>query len=106
MRAQEIRFLGKLAPHGAGNPEVTLLSRGVTVLESRSLGDSNQHLRLKLKAGNVTWSAIAFNQPCEAPAAGARVDVVYSLSADRYGPAFEGSGGALQLLVQDFAASG
>jgi single-stranded-DNA-specific exonuclease len=105
LRAQEIRFLGKLAPHGAGNPEVTLLSRGVTVVESRNLGDSNQHLRLRLKAGNVTWSAIAFNQPCEAPTAGARVDVVYSLSADRYGPAFEGNGGALQLLVQDFVAS-
>jgi single-stranded-DNA-specific exonuclease len=103
LRAQEIRFLGKLAPHGAGNPKVTLLSRGVTVLEARSLGENSRHLRLKLKDGNVTWSAIAFDRPGEVPAPGARIDVVYSLSVDRYGPTFEGGGGALQLLVEDLA---
>jgi hypothetical protein len=38
-----------------------------------------------------------------AAGAGSRVDVVYSLSADRYGPGEQG--GALQLQVQDLAPS-
>jgi single-stranded-DNA-specific exonuclease len=103
LRSQEIRWLGKLQPHGVGNQEAKLLSRGVTVVESKTLGEDGRHLRLKLKDGAVVWPAIAFSWESEAPAEGARVDVVYSLSADRYGPSEQG--GALQLGVVDLAPS-
>ncbi len=106
VRSQEIRFLGKLAPHGMGNPEVTLLSRGVTVMEAWTVGEDARHLRLKLKDGNVTWPAIAFDWAAATPIAGLVVDVVFSLSADRYGPSYDGGGGALQLSVEDMAVAG
>ena len=105
LRSQEIRFLGKLAPHGVGNPDVTLLSRKVPAVEASRVGEDGRHLRLRLKDGNVTWPAIAFDWTGETPGPGDCLDVVYSLSADRYGPAYEGAGGALQLTVEDLRIS-
>jgi single-stranded-DNA-specific exonuclease len=101
LRSQEIRWLGKLEPFGQANPEATLLSRNVLVSEARTVGEDGQHLRLKLKAGPVVWPAIAFRWEGELPQEGSRIDVVYSLSADRYGPS--DNGGALQLSVLDIA---
>ncbi len=103
LRSQEIRWLAKLQPHGQDNREATLLSRRVSVAEAKPVGEEGRHLRLKLKDGAVSWPAIAFDWQAEAPPEGSRVDVVYSLSADRYGPSEQG--GALQLSVLDLAPS-
>lgn len=101
LRSQEIRWLGKLAPHGQGNPDPTLLSRKVTVVEAKTVGADGAHMKLKLKSGAVSWPAIAFRWDRDLPEAGSSVDVVYSLSADSYGPSE--NGGALQLTVLDMA---
>jgi single-stranded-DNA-specific exonuclease len=101
LRSEEIRWMGRLEPHGQGNPDVTLLSRDVTVTESRKVGQEGQHLRLKLRHGAVVWPAIAFGWEGDVPSEGSRVDVVYSLSADRYGSSE--NGGALQLAIVDLA---
>ncbi|HEX5369626.1 MAG TPA: single-stranded-DNA-specific exonuclease RecJ, partial [Dehalococcoidia bacterium] len=103
LRSQEIRWMNKLQPFGQANPEVSLLSRNVVVTEAKTVGQEGRHLRLKLKAGAVSWPAIAFGWDREAPVEGSQVDLVYSLSADRYGPS--GNGGALQLNVVDLAPS-
>lgn len=103
LRSQEIRWLGKLEPHGQGNPDATLLSRKVTVVEAKTVGADDAHMRLKLKSGPVSWPAIAFRWEGDLPEAGSCVDVVYSLSADHYGPS--DNGGALQLTVLDMAAA-
>jgi single-stranded-DNA-specific exonuclease len=99
LRGQEIRWLQSFAPHGQGNPEPTFLSRGALVAEARVIGNDGRHLRLKLKDGTVTWPAVAFDQGDAALTApeGQRVDIVYSLAADRRG------GGALELRVKDLA---
>jgi single-stranded-DNA-specific exonuclease len=103
LRSQEIRWLGQLEPHGQGNPQASLLSRNVSVVEAKNVGNGDRHLRLKLKSGAVVWPAIAFGWEGEVPAEGSHIDVVYSLSADRYGPSE--NGGALQLSVLDLAPS-
>jgi len=103
LRSQEIRWMGKLAPFGQGNPDVTLLSRGVTVVDSKEVGEEGRHLRLKLRQGNLVWPAIAFGWEGDVPAEGSRVDIVYSLSADRFGPSE--NGGALQLGLLDLRPS-
>ena len=103
LRSDEIRWLGKLQPYGMGNPEPRLLSRNVTVVEARGVGQNSQHLRLKLKSGAVVWPAICFGWEGDIPAEGSHVDLVYSLSSDRYGPGEQG--GALQLTVVDLAPS-
>ncbi|HWO93498.1 MAG TPA: single-stranded-DNA-specific exonuclease RecJ, partial [Dehalococcoidia bacterium] len=99
LRGEDIRYIGKFAPFGIGNPEITLLSRGAEVLECRPVGGDGEHLRLKLRDQGITWPAIAFRQAASGLEPGTRADVVYSLTPD-IGPA-----GLLQLTVRDFALS-
>jgi single-stranded-DNA-specific exonuclease len=97
LRGEDIRWLQCFQPHGQDNPEPTFLSRGVSVADSRLLGNDGQHLRLKLKDGVVTWPAIAFGMGERAVEAGQHVDVVYSLASDRRGD------DALELRIKDLA---
>jgi single-stranded-DNA-specific exonuclease len=83
LRGEEIRWLARMAPHGIGNPEPTFLSRNVVVAERQNVGVDGKHLRLKLRDGAVSWPAIAFRQTGDGIEAGERIDLVYSLSADR-----------------------
>jgi single-stranded-DNA-specific exonuclease len=106
LRGHEIRLLSRMAPFGEGNPEPTFLSRGVEVVEAMTMGEDGKHLRLKLRDGNgagakVTWPAVAFGLGEADVREGQRIDVVYSLAADR-----RGEGMALELRVKDVAASG
>jgi len=66
------------------------------------VGDG-RHLKLKLKNGPVVWPGILFGWEGEIPVEGSHIDMVYSISADRYGPSI--GGGALQLSVLDIAPS-
>ena len=52
--------LKRLEPFGAGNPEPTLMLRGVTVVERRVVGDG--HLKLRLASQGRLFNAIAFRQ--------------------------------------------
>jgi single-stranded-DNA-specific exonuclease len=52
--------LEKLEPFGAGNPEPTLMLRGVSVVDRRIVGDG--HLKLRISAEGRIFSAIAFRQ--------------------------------------------
>jgi len=52
--------LKRLEPFGAGNPEPTLLMRGIRVLDRRMVGDG--HLKLSLSSDGQKFSAIAFRQ--------------------------------------------
>lgn len=55
--AHELR---RMEPFGAGNPEPTLIMRGVTVVERRIVGDG--HLKLRISAEGQVFNAIAFRQ--------------------------------------------
>ncbi len=55
-----VHELRRLEPFGAGNPEPTLMMRGITVVERRIVGDG--HLKLRLSAAGLTFNAIAFRQ--------------------------------------------
>jgi len=103
VRGREIKWLSKLEPHGMGNEDPALLSRGVTILDAWSVGDEGRHLRLKLKDGPVTWSGILFGWEAPPPPPGSRADIVYSFGTDRYGPDYAGAGSPMQLTLLDMA---
>ncbi len=100
LRGEEIRWLGRLGPHGIGNPEPVFFSRNVLVLERQAVGADGAHLRLKLRDGAVVWPAIAFRHDGDGVEEGARVDVVYSVSADRR------TSDGLELRVLDLRPAG
>jgi single-stranded-DNA-specific exonuclease len=99
LRGDEIRWLSRLAPHGIGNAEPSFLSRNVLVAERSQVGVDGAHLRLKLRDGAVSWPAIAFRQDGDGIDEGSRVDLVYTLGADRY------LSDGLQLRVEDVRRS-
>ncbi|MCH7998614.1 MAG: single-stranded-DNA-specific exonuclease RecJ [Chloroflexi bacterium] len=103
LRGKETRLLSQMGPFGQGNPEPTFLSRGVEVADCRIIGSDGKHLRMKLRdqygaGGGVTWPAIAFGLGEAGVREGQRLDVVYSLAADR-------RGNGLELRVKDVAAT-
>jgi single-stranded-DNA-specific exonuclease len=68
-----VEELQRMEPFGAGNPEPTLMMRGVTVEERRIVGDG--HLKLRLSASGQLFNAIAFRQ-AECPTDG-MLDVAF-----------------------------
>ena len=116
LRGPEIRLHSQMAPFGQGNPEPTFLSRGVEVVDCRAVGSDGQHLRLKLRDANpdshrgATWPAIAFGLSAQAGDVreGRRLDIVYSLTADRTqtGARRGSASGGLELRVKDLAPAG
>ena len=94
LRGEEIRWLARIGPFGIGNPQPMFLARGVTVMDARTVGNGDKHLKLRLRDGSITWPAIAFDMGAFPAGRGDRVDVVYALDLGR-------SDGQLEIRVED-----
>ena len=68
--------LGRLEPHGPANPQPIFLARDVTVVSHRVVGHS--HLKLALRQGTRTLSAIGFGMSELPVSLGSRIDVLFS----------------------------
>jgi single-stranded-DNA-specific exonuclease len=89
-----------LAPFGPGNPVPTFLSRGVEVLEQRTMGSGGEHLRMKLRQGGTVWDGVAFRLGNHTNELGAHIDVVYNVEEDNWSGKKQ-----LRLNIQDFKKS-
>ncbi len=90
----------QLAPFGRGNPLPIYLSREVKVTDCRTMGNSGEHLRLKLKQDDSRWDGVAFRLGnCLADVA-PTLDIVYNLEIDRW----QGKE-TLRLNILDFTPS-
>jgi single-stranded-DNA-specific exonuclease len=74
-----------LAPFGHGNPVPTFLSRGVEVMERRTMGNGNEHLRMKLKQAGSVWDSVAFRLGNHQGEFAPRINIVYNLEIDNWG---------------------
>jgi single-stranded-DNA-specific exonuclease len=91
----------RLAPFGHGNPVPLFLSRGVELLEQRTMGSSGEHLRMKLKQGGTVWDGVAFRLRDHLAEIAPRLDIVYNLEIDRWNGKEQ-----LRLNILDFKKSG
>jgi single-stranded-DNA-specific exonuclease len=74
-----LEALHLLEPHGAANPEPTLLARDVTVDTVRVVGDpARPHLKLRLRQDGRTLPAIGFGLGALPIRGGDRIDVVFT----------------------------
>jgi single-stranded-DNA-specific exonuclease len=87
--------IAQIEPTGEGNPEVVFISRNVPVVDSRQVG-GDQHLRLKLRVGRKTYTAIAFNQGNKFDPGMNHADLIYSLEKNEYNGLI-----STQLVVKD-----
>ena len=97
---QVMTLLRRLGPFGMGNPEPLFLTKGLPVVQSRTMG-AGKHLELKLKEGNMTWRAVGFGMGERMVEVGGMVDVVYTVQVDRW----QGED-VLQLHLRDFRPTG
>jgi single-stranded-DNA-specific exonuclease len=73
-----VRELETLAPFGKANARPTLVCAGLTVVQSRRVGDGS-HLKLSVRGeAGAEFGAIAFGMGERAPEPGARVHVAFS----------------------------
>lgn len=92
--------LAQLEPFGQANPQPTLMSAGVDVVDVRTRGGDGQHLSLLLrKDGGTTYEAIAFRlgHLADALRRHPRIDVLYTLEANEWQGEHK-----LQLKIKDF----
>ncbi len=87
----------KLSPFGRGNPPPSFLSRGVEVVDCRTMGSGGDHLRLKVKQGGFLWDAVGFGLGCHESEMGSLTDIVYNVEIDRWNGATR-----LRLNILDF----
>jgi single-stranded-DNA-specific exonuclease len=91
----------KMAPFGQGNRAPLFLSRGVNIGEHRTMGNSSQHLRFRLKQSNVIWEAVAFGLGERVVETQTPQDIVFNLEKDDWN-----GESRLRLNVLDFAPTG
>ncbi len=78
--------LERLAPFGAGNPELVLATRNVTLRSATEIGPTREHLRLTIEDQNgqtqslLWWGGAGENLP----EPGQHLDIAYSLRATSY----------------------
>ena len=82
-------WLNSLEPFGKGNRRPLYVSLGVSVKESRYVGHSQQHLRLRVEQSGREMVALAFNQAANwralgASAGGTQLDLAYTLMLDSW----------------------
>jgi single-stranded-DNA-specific exonuclease len=78
--------LERLAPFGAGNPELTLATRAVTFKSATEIGKTKEHLRLNVEDENGATQSLLWwgGAGGELPEAGSKVDVAYSVRGSSY----------------------
>ena len=97
----DLAFIESLAPFGEGNPAPVLMTTGMRVSESRTVGRTKAHLKMSLVHGGRMWEAIAFNQADRAISAGDVVDAVYNVGLNEWGGVAR-----MELRVLDVRRSG
>lgn len=78
--------LEALAPFGAGNPELVLATRNLTLKSTKEIGKTKEHLRLNVEDKNgIIQSILRWNGADEElPEEGSKFDIAYSLRASSY----------------------
>ena len=98
LQGKTFAMMQQLAPFGCANPYPTFISRDVTVVDYCTVGTDGEHLKLKLRDGDVTWDAIGFKLGNLVNEVTPHLDIVYNLEVDRWG-----GRETLQLHILDFA---
>jgi single-stranded-DNA-specific exonuclease len=84
LKAELLQQLESLQPTGYGNPEAVFISRNVRVTNARTVGAEDNHLKLVLTDGRVTFDAIGFRLGFLRPDLPLRVDVLYTFESNEF----------------------
>lgn len=74
----------ELQPTGAENPEAVFVSRNLMVRSARTFGKEQNHLKLVVSDGRVTYDAVAFRQGRWSTRMPEHVDLLYTFEINSY----------------------
>lgn len=95
-----LKSVQRLAPFGQGNRTPLFMHKGVEMVESRVVGNSGRHLKMRLRCGGTVWPAIAFDSGSQAKNLPQTMDIVYSSQINRWN-----GNESLELNITDFRSS-
>jgi single-stranded-DNA-specific exonuclease len=95
-----LEYLDWLQPTGYGNPQATFVSRNLKPTRYRTVGKENNHLKLTVSDGYITFEAIAFRMGEWAEKMPAYIDILYRFELNE----FNGRK-TLQLNIRDIKAA-
>ncbi len=93
--------LAYVEPTGSGNPEVVFCSRNLRVVRCKTVGSENNHLRLTVSDGRVTFDGIAFRQGHWMKEMPESIDLLYTYERNYFNERV-----FLQLNVRDLKPAG
>lgn len=96
LKPDVLHQLALLEPTGFGNPQVNLVSRGLSVRSARTVGADARHLKLSVSNGHIVYDAIAFGMGEWLERMPSAIDLLYRFEANE----FNGQS-RLQLNVRD-----
>lgn len=76
--------LRTLEPHGIGNPAPVFATRDLLVMDSRTMGKEQQHLKLMVRGGLTNMEAVGWNLAPAKPSMASRVQVAFHPEVDTY----------------------
>jgi single-stranded-DNA-specific exonuclease len=101
LKPSTFQALTQLEPFGKSNPPPLLLARDVALREYRAVGETGDHLWLKLEHNRVIWDAMAFGQGHWAADMPERIDIVYTPKIEEWEGQLR-----LRLEVEDLRPTG
>ena len=78
------RTIQQLAPFGQANPQPTFLTRNVKVINCRTMGSDNGHLRMKIEQNGMIFDAVAFGFGANQKEMCDPLNIVYNLELDQW----------------------
>ncbi len=101
LRPELLMDLDRLEPTGLGNRSASFISRNLQIKRAFQMGKENQHLKLVVSDGKITYDAVAFRMGHLAENLPAKVDLLYAFERNFYNGRV-----TLQLMVKDLKQSG
>lgn len=86
LKPELFRALRQLEPHGYANPTPVFASRGVSIIEMRTVGLEGAHLKLKVGDGGTIFDAIGFKLGFMADrlTRGDKLDIAYTFEENEW----------------------
>ena len=97
LNRQSISFLHSLEPYGLNNPAPIFMTKGVAVLDAKTVGKDKSHLKLTVEHCGTVLEAIAFRQGHRIKEARGDIDVAYSGNLNYWN-----GNEIIQLNIEDF----
>ncbi|MFC1899655.1 single-stranded-DNA-specific exonuclease RecJ [Chloroflexota bacterium] len=78
------KAINHLAPFGRGNPLPNFISRGVDVINYRTIGSAGSHLVMKFRQENSVWDGVGFRMGDNATEITSHMDILYNIEVDNW----------------------